>query len=691
MNSKLKKIIVSVLCLSIVTGSAGVLALNSGNDNTESKVDTSAKTEETKKTNSDSDDKISKEETVYVMTKADGSINKIIVSDWIKNATKEKTIADRTNLENIKNVKGDQKYTMDSDGARVWDADGNDIYYEGSIDKELPVDVAISYQLDGEDISAEDLAGKSGKVTMRFDYDNRQYEEKVINGVKTKIYVPYVMLTGTILDNDIFSNVKISNGKIINDGDKTIVVGFAMPGMQENLNINKSDLDIPEYVEITADVKDFELSTTLSVATNEMFNEIDSDKATDKVDELTDSIDELTDAMDQLLDGSSKLYDGVSTLLDKSSDLIKGIKTLSKGAGKLKNGSKDLKNGSSQLYSGINSLYSGLGQLKANNNELNQGAKTVFETLLKAANEQIATSGLSVDKLTISNYSSVLDKAIDSLSEAKIRAYATSQAKTKVTETVNAQKGTIKTQVEVAVREEVLKGVLQKLGYTYDQYKQAVEAGLIDTTTQAQIDGAVEQQMNSSAIKSKIDSTTDSKINELIEQNMNSADVKAQIETAVNTAKNGASSLKGLKAQLDSYNKFYKGLGQYTDGVSSAYSGAYQLKNGAYQLKNGSSQLANGTVQLYNGITTLKNGSGKLVNGVKQLKDGSMQLSDGLKEFNEKGIKKITDAINGDVKDVYERVKATIDVSKNYKSFGGIPDDMDGISRFVFKTDSIEK
>ena len=692
MNSKINKIIALFVCFSLITGSIGALAYNMGKNSSESQNQNlqSSNTE----TNTDttaykSNNNISKEETVYVMTDTDGSVKKIIVSDWIKNSENADKIYDKTNLVDIKNVKGDEKYVMNSDNMQVWDANGNDIYYQGTIDKEIPVNISVSYRLDGKDISAEELAGKSGRVTMRFDYENIQYEEVLINGQKQKIYVPFVMLTGTMLDNDVFTNVDISNGKIINDGDKTIVIGFALPGMQNNLGISKKDLDLPEYLEISADVQNFCLSTTLTVATNEMFNDIDVDKS-DDIDDLIASMDDLTNAMNKLIDGSSALYDGVSLLLDKSDDLISGINQLSDGADKLKNGTESLEDGSNELYNGIDKLYGGLGELKSNNKDLNRGAKTVFETLLNAANTQIKQSGLEVEKLTISNYSKVINKAISSLDESKIRQMATSQAKEKVTEAVEQQRAYIKTQVEVAVRQKVLEGVLANLGYTYDQYKAAVENGLIDSTAQAQIDGAVENTMATSDITNRIKSATDEKINSLIDENLNSSDVKKQIEEAVNQAKEGIASLKTLKSQLDDYNKFYTGLLAYTNGVSDAYDGANSLKNGAYKLKNGTGDLNQGAAELFNGITSLKNGSQKLVSGVKELKDGSVKLSDGLKEFNENGIKKLTDIVNGDLSDIYERVKATINVSKNYQSFSGISDDMTGLTRFIYKSDAIE-
>ena len=272
---------------------------------------------------------------------------------------------------------------MNPNNMRVWDAKGNDIYYQGTTQKALPVDVSISYQLDGKPISAEDLAGKSGRVTIRFSYQNNQKETIEIDGKKETVYVPFVMLTGAVLDNDVFSNVQISNGKLLSDGDRSVVMGFAMPGLQESLNLDKRKLEIPDYVELTADVKNFRLDTTLTVASNDIFNHLDLEDL--DVQNLTSAISQLNDAALELVDGSSQLYDGLSALLEKSRELISGIDLLASGAGNLNSGAADLYSGASDLNSGASQLSSGLGELNSNSQNLVGGAKAVFETLLSTA------------------------------------------------------------------------------------------------------------------------------------------------------------------------------------------------------------------------------------------------------------------------------------------------------------------
>lgn len=326
--------------------------------------------------NASAEAETSKDETVYILADADGTVQKIIVSDWIQNAMDADSLDDKTELSDIENIKGAESFTLGGDNSCVWDAQGNDIYYQGNIEKELPVRMSVHYNLDGQAIDPEALAGQSGHVTIRFDYQNKQYEEVLLGGETEKIYVPFSMLTGILLDTEVFRNVTVSNGKMINDGDRIAVVGIAFPGLQENLAISREKLDIPDYVEISADVEHFEMGMTMTLASTELFGVIDADKL--DFHELSDSMAELTDAMDQLMDGSSRLYDGLCTLLEKSGDLVSGIRKLTEGAAKLKAGAESLDNGAAQLQAGAAQLSGGLNTLNANSSSLNDGARQVF-------------------------------------------------------------------------------------------------------------------------------------------------------------------------------------------------------------------------------------------------------------------------------------------------------------------------
>ena len=780
MKRKIAKIISICLCMVLFAG--GALYAFAANDDKvvedqAEKNNTEEQLDEDKQQQGDlSESNAYKDETVYVLADADGTIQKIIVSDWIKNTLSSDKINDVSELENIENVKGDEEYTLGGDNVRVWDARGNDIYYQGTIEKELPVGLKVSYKLDGETVSPDELAGKSGKVTIRFDYENNRYENVKINGKDEKIYVPFAMLTGMILDNDTFSNVEVSNGKVINDGDRTVVIGLALPGLEEDLGINKDKIEdkldkkfeIPSYVEITADVNNFSLGMTVTVATNSLINNIDTEKI-DDITDLSGSIDELSDAMAKLLDGSSSLYNGLCTLLDKSEELVNGIDELAEGAAKLKEGAYSLDDGAKKLYDGTAELSKGLGTLAANNDSLNNGAKKVFETFLATAEKQLKEAGLSVPELTIDNYAAVLNEIIESLDEKNVYNKALEQ----VTAAVEQQRDYIKSQVTDAVRkevearvksavqdqiqQEVMKAVKEQVsakvtatvrgnveeqvvlaatGMDKARYDAAVLSGLLDEATKNRIEAAVNEkmgseeitaliakntdeqmqskevtelisekvneQMNSEQVKNIIRNNTDLKMQEkdiqaLIEQNTDTQIQKIasekmtseEVQSKLAAASEGAKSVIALKTSLDEYNTFYLGLKSYTEGVAQAAGGALKLKDGAYELKNGTNTLYKGISSMYDGILTMKNGAPALIDGITQLKDGAMQLSDGLSQFNEEGVQKLIDMAD-DSADLIERLKAIINVSKNYKSFAGLSDEEDGDVKFIYKTGEIK-
>lgn len=761
MSKTTKKILAICLCAALCLGGAGMAFAQASSKKADDQPVSAAQQV------AELQQKISKDETVYVLTGADGSVKKIIVSDWLKNELGSASVADKSDLSDIENVKGDESYTINGDNMTVWDAQGNDIYYQGNIQKELPVGLSVRYYLDGKSVSPEELKGKSGKVTIRFDYENRQYETVQINGVNQRIYVPFAMLTGMILDNDTFQNVQITNGKLVNDGDRTVVVGLAFPGLQENLNLSRDDLSIPDSVEITADVTNFSLGMTVTLACNDLFSQLGDVDLTSL--DSTSALDQLTGAMDQLLSGSSALYGGLSTLLDKSGELVSGVEELAQGAAAIKSGADSVDDGAAQLKAGLADLSSGLNTLSANSEALNSGAKQVFNSLLETAATQIRAKGLNVPDLTIENYAEELNTLIKSLDETTVYETALKQVtdaveaqrpviNQKVTEAVRQQ---VETQVTAAVRQQVTEkvtaAVQQQVTATVTDtvqqqvaeqviqaaanmskadYDAAVAAGIIPQQTQDAVNAAIQAQMSSEAVQSKIaenvsaqmaSEAVQSKITENIDTQISSEAVQAtitentdaqlqteaiqatiqqqtelQVQKAISEnmasdavqsqlkkASEGAQTLIALKASLDDYNTFYLGLLTYTGGVDDAAAGANDLYAGAGQLKDGTAQLRAGAAQLYNGVLQLQDGTPALVSGVTQLKDGAMQLSEGLQQFNRDGIQKLVNLLQNDVGDLSARVQATIDVSKDYRSFAGISDDAEGQVKFIYRTDEI--
>ncbi|MFA6948425.1 MAG: hypothetical protein WCQ72_05545, partial [Eubacteriales bacterium] len=519
-----------------------------------------------------SDTSEEKNETVYVLSASDGTVNKIIVSDWLKNAASDASINDISTLGGIKNVKGDE--SMTSDGSKIdWQADGADIYYQGTSDSALPVEMKITYTLDGRTVTAEELAGKSGHVTIRYDYTNKQSKTVDIGGESEKLYVPFAVISAMILPTDIFRNVELSGGRLINDGDRAVAVGFALPGMNENLGELGEDISLPDYFEITADVTDFALDDTLTVATNSVFDNINIDSS-EKLNELKSSLDELSEASVKLCDGTSELYDGIEQLYTKSSELTDGVdkladgaKTLADGADKLNSGAASLSDGASELEGYASQLadgakqacdgvgeiaenYSkisgGLASLDANSAALSGGALEVFNTLLGAAGTQLAAAGIEAPQLTPDNYSTVLNGVLAKLDPAAIAKTAQDTARAKISEAVEAQSETIRTAVTEGVRAKVLEGVLKASGQTMtaEQYSALCEAGKISSDMQKQVSAALDTQMASDEIKAQIDALTEQKLESVIEEKLNSDEVKAQLTAASESAAQGAESIK---------------------------------------------------------------------------------------------------------------------------------------------------
>lgn len=699
MKNKWMKITATIVCVGLVAGLTGhgAYAALQGKQ----KASKTEKTTVSKEVESDTKE-ASKDETVYVFSEADGKIKNIVVSDWLKQTH------------------------------------GDDLYTKKDSQKELPVKMSVEYELDGKKISPKELAGKSGHVTIRFSFENQQFEEKTIQGKTERIYVPFTVLTGMILDNEKFHNVEISSGKLLNDGERLIAAGVAFPGLQDNLKIDEDKLDLPDTVELTADVTEFEMGMTITVATTEPFSDPDADPEKLDLGELSDSMEKMTSAMTQLMDGSAALYDGLCTLLEKSNELVDGIDQLSAGAGELRNGAKALNDGASKLQSGAGALSDGLNTLNANSGALNDGATQVFQSLLSMADAQLAQAGVQTGGLTIENYEGVLNGIIGSLDENAVYEAALQKVTAKVnenrgmitekvTEVVRQQVETavalqveeaVKATVEQKVREnepQIKAAVINKvLGISPEEYEVGIEAGQITEEAQASINEAVEgvilqkidEQMKSEEVGAQIQAITAQKLEEQMQseeiQATIASNVEAQVQKAVSDAMNseevqsqlgaaaeGAKSIISLKTSLDSYKAFYMGLKTYTAGVASAAAGAGELKSGTDTLKSGTGTLYEGTGKLSDGIGKMKEGAPALIDGVTKLRDGSLELSNGLKQFNEEGIQKLADLVDGDLKGLTDRFDATIDAAKSYTSFEDTKETQDGNVKFIYKTEEI--
>lgn len=367
------------------------------------------------------DNDADKDESVYLISDANGNVNKTIVVDHLKNKDKKDTLEDASNLSDIENVKGKEKFTQSGDKL-TWQAGGKDIYYQGTATEEPPVTQKVTYYLDGKEISPEDLAGKSGKVKIRFDYTNTTSYTETVNGEKQTVSVPFAAITGLVL-GDGFENIEVTNGKAEVSDSSSVVLGYALPGLKDSLGIKDKDLDgdvnIPEYMEMTADVKNFSMPAAMTFVVNA------SDYvSTDGIDtsDLDDMINDLKDASTQLQDGSKTLAEGTDTLADGLSTLQSKLGTFASGVGTLQSGLKTYTDGVSTLSGGLNTLGNSTGALVSGADKLNSGAgqlasgSATLKDRLKSY-----TDGASELQAGINKLYNTLDAGLTDKQKAKIQ------------------------------------------------------------------------------------------------------------------------------------------------------------------------------------------------------------------------------------------------------------------------------
>ncbi|MBQ5468073.1 MAG: hypothetical protein IIT62_04125, partial [Oscillospiraceae bacterium] len=379
-------------------------------------------------------DTAGKEETVYVIADADGNPTETIVSAWLKNPDGADTLTDHAELTDIKNVKGDETFTVSENGAVTWQANGNDIHYQGTTTQQLPVTTAITYELDGKTVSAQELAGATGHLAITFRYTNHTATQRTVNGKTVTLYQPFLVMSGLMLDDAKANNVTVTHGKVLHTGDRTVAVGMAMPGLRESLGLDgmrtqdgKSlDLDIPEAVTVEADVSGFTLLTTVTVIENSPLQDLDLSNVS-SLDELRSALTQLTDASTRLVEGSSALYDGVDALHTGVGELAAGANQVDTGAGKLADGAATLadgarhaSDGAAALSDGAKALSDGSAALRDGAAQVDSGAKALSDGAKQAADGADTLSGgakaLADGAATISENMDTLSGGLDTLS-----------------------------------------------------------------------------------------------------------------------------------------------------------------------------------------------------------------------------------------------------------------------------------
>ena len=664
-------------------------------------------------------DTAGKEETVYVIADANGKSKKVIVSEWLKNQKGSDTLKDQSNLKDVKNVKGDQDFTKGSGDELTWNAGGSDIYYQGTSDKQLPVDVTITYKLNGKTVSAKELDGASGKLTIEFTYKNNTGKTQKVNGKNVTIYQPFLMVSGLLVDNEKMSNVEVTNGKVINSGDKTVVVGMALPGLEESLGLadltdsdgKKIDIDVPQKVTIKADVSDFSLLTTVTLAENSALEELNLDDV-DSVDDLKDSLKKLGDSSKELVDGTKELEDGVGELNDKSGDLADGVdkvnqgaKDLSDGAKDLNDGAKDLNQGAKDLDDGTNELATQVKDLPSSAQQLLDGAKSIKSALGNADSEPqtIYTGAAAIeegaqqmaDNLKNTNGKSIYEAAAgiqdgaakvtggaDQLSDGLNTAAANLDESIKLLNAAVGQLEDLQKTTEDTTTLETYGALIKEIKGSI-QYQQGVKQALT-STLQA---GITSIKQGAALIDTYAGKIADGSVKLVEGAAKLEAGAKA-IQTGVDTMVSGNNG-QNLNTMIAGLSMLSQQSGKLVAGTQKLADGSGKLLAGTDALTDGTSTLSNGAGKLADGTGDLADGTDKLISGIGELLDGSKDLAEGMAKFDEEGIQKLTSLTDGDLGDIVDRLEAVQDYAKEYKSYGGCPAGLECSTKFIYKTDSI--
>ena len=568
----------------------------------------------------------SKSETVYAVMNGDGSIKSTTVSEHLYSASGLANVTDKTTLTDIQNTESDAEFTQNGEEL-VWNTNDTDVYYKGNTDKALPIDVKVTYALDGQEAALEDIIGKSGHLTVTVNLKNNETGTVNVNGKDRTIVTPLITAVGVILGGDA-ANVTAEHGMIESAAKSSVAAFVTLPGVKNSLSgllpdeVDSIEDYLQDTVTVEADVEDFTCpqvmvacaTSTAALGTDNVFD-------LSSINDLTDGINQLNDAMSQLMDGASQLVDGTSQLAGGVLALLDGANTLN--------------NGAAALDDGLGQLTNGLDTLSANNAALNAGAQQVADGVLASANKTLKEGGLIDEDMTWSNYEAVIDNIL-TMNDKTLAA-----GRKKMVRTIWEQEPSFKdSQLDLALY----------LSATKTNHDLEAALKLMQNFDASMLTGALEMVTNADA------------------KNTAKAELKYQVENSQDMA-----DVRALKTSLSQIQFFVSSVNQYTAGVQTA-------ADGAHSAKDGSAQLAAGTKTLYDGVNTLNTGAG-------QLNDGAGRLNDGLNQFNEEGISKLTGALDQNqlhgLKTVLDEMT---DRLNDYTSFAGAPDDAESSVKFGYKT-----
>ena len=606
-----------------------------------------------------------KDETVYTNAKSNGEQYQTIVTDHLINEEDEKLLKDMTNLLNIENTSGDEKFTQDGESL-VWEADSNDIYYKGEIDQELPVKLNIKYELDGKEISSDEIAGKSGKVKITISFENKEEHEVQINGKTEKMYTPFVVATGTYINNDNNKNIEVTNGKAIDDGSKTMVVGLTFPGMQESLNIDKDTLEIPTSIEITMETTNFEMNNIINYTTPKLIEDSELDIFS-KLDDIYSKVETLQSASKQIENGAKTLSDGTTTYVEKSEEFNQALNKFSNGVSSANTSYSSIDTGIKNLNAQVPDLTSGTKSLSDNLGAVNNVVKTMSDML---DGSQESMNNLKSGAQNISGGLTQLSAAMKT---------------TDYTEEINK----INSQIDTN------KKMITTLNTTTEQLSKVLEDTTLSEATAQAIKAQITANQSTIATLTADNVYLNNMITSLNASNTQISGLKQQVDTLAKGAGDVSEGVNGLLEQVGALNTNIKGLytntGKMAVGANKLYQGTLGLEAGTTKLAQGSEQMKAGLSTINTSSQALYSANNQLVEGAKTIQSGAAELAEGTAEFNKTGIDVICNYVTGDLKNLETREEKLKELSDEYNTFTKLDDENKGKVKFITIVDSIKK
>lgn len=606
-----------------------------------------------------------KDETVYTNAKSNGEQYQTIVTDHLINEEDEKLLKDMTNLLNIENTSGDEKFSQEGESL-VWEANSNDIYYKGETNQELPVKLNIKYELDGKEISSDEIAGKSGKVKITISFENKEEHEVQINGKTEKMYTPFVVATGTYINNDNNKNIEVTNGKSIDDGSKTMVVGLTFPGMQESLNIDKDTLEIPTSIEITMETTNFEMNNIINYTTPKLIEDSELDIFS-KLDDIYSKVETLQSASKQIENGAKTLSDGTTTYVEKSEEFNQALNKFSNGVSSANTSYSSIDTGIKNLNAQVPDLTLGTKSLSDNLGAVNNGVKTMSDML---DGSQESMNNLKTGAQNISGGLTQLSAAMKT---------------TDYTEQINK----INSQIDTN------KKMITTLNTTTEQLSKVLEDTTLSEATAQAIKAQITANQSTIATLTADNVYLNNMITSLNASNKQIAGLKQQVDTLAKGAGDVSEGVNGLLDQVGELNTKIKVLntntGKMAVGANKLYQGTLGLEAGTTKLAQGSEQMKEGLSTINTSSQALYSANNQLVEGAKTIQSGAAELAEGTAEFNKTGIDVICNYITGDLKNLETRAEKLKELSDEYNTFTKLDDENKGRVKFITIVDSIKK